>query len=69
MVFQQKDNIMGWCQGTYLANEIYLIIREFIPKDKRKEISRKIYEKFCDEDADGWCGETKLEKDMETSDL
>ena len=45
---------MGWCSGSELAENIYNEIRKFIPEHKRKEIAKKIYDEFCNYDADDW---------------
>jgi hypothetical protein len=55
--------IMGWCSGSYLADDIYNIVRKYIPKNKRKEIANKIYDMFCDQDADSWKEDMNIIKD------
>ena len=56
---------MGWCSGTELAIEVWNIIGEFVPKNKRKKIAKKIYNLFCDYDADCWDGDSQLERDAQ----
>lgn len=45
---------MGWCSGSYIAEDMWDIVREFIPIDKKPEVAKKIVDRFCDEDADDW---------------
>lgn len=45
---------MGWCNGSYLAEDIWDKFREFIPEDKKEQFAYWLYDKFCDEDADDW---------------
>ena len=56
---------MGWASGSYLAEDIYVIIRNFIPEEVRKEVATKVYERFCEEHADDWDHDTILMQDME----
>lgn len=43
---------MGWATGSYIAEEVWGIVREFIPIRKRKVVARDIIEVFENEDAD-----------------
>ena len=45
---------MGWCSGSYLAEEIWDEIKIYIPEDKLQETAFMIYDKFSDMDADDW---------------
>jgi len=54
---------MGWSSGVDLACDTYDLVRKFIPKEKRKKIARKIHELFLQYDADGWDGNSHIEKD------
>lgn len=45
---------MGWCNGSYLAEDIWQLIKEYLPEDKKPEIAKEIYNLFCDMDADDW---------------
>lgn len=54
---------MGWSSGSTLGEEIYCLVRKYIPVKKRKLIASKIYDLLCDQDADDWEGTSKLEKD------
>ena len=54
---------MGWCSGTDMAIELWDDIKEHVVKDKKQEVAKKIYDKFCDHDADAWDGTSDLEKD------
>lgn len=46
---------MGWASGSYLAEDIWYSIEEYIPKKKRQEVAKIIVDKFQSEDADDWC--------------
>lgn len=54
---------MGWSSGSYLAEDIYVKIRKYIPKNKREEIASFIYDKFRDLDADDWDDSMLIIKD------
>ena len=56
---------MGWSSGTGLACEVYDIVRKHIPEKNRKKIATKIYDLFCDNDADDWDGTSDIEKDAD----
>jgi len=43
---------MGWAGGARLAEEVWDIVRGFIPKEKRTETAIRIIEAFRDEDWD-----------------
>lgn len=45
---------MGWSRGSYLAEEIWKEIKDFLPSDKKDKLAVKIYNAFCDMDADDW---------------
>lgn len=45
---------MGWCSGSIMANDVWNIVREHVPEDKRSELARKIIEVFRGGDADCW---------------
>lgn len=54
---------MGWSGGSSLAEDVYLLVRKHIPLNKRQQIAEKIYDLFCDLDADDWDGSSTIEKD------
>jgi hypothetical protein len=54
---------MGWYSGSYLAADIYKLVRKHIPEDKRKAIAGKIIDRFEQEDADDWDSGSLLCKD------
>lgn len=56
---------MGWAAGSGLADEVWGIVREFVPPHKRKAIAREIIEIFEGEDADDWCGDMLIEEDAD----
>lgn len=45
---------MGWASGSQLADEVWGIVREFVPHHKRRTIAREIIDVFENEDADAW---------------
>ena len=48
---------MGWVSGSYLAEEIWKEIKDILPNDKKEQLAVKIYNAFCDADADDWAFE------------
>ena len=54
---------MGWARGSGIAEEIWGIVREFIPVRKRELVANDIIEVFEDEDADDWDGTSLIEED------
>lgn len=55
---------MGWCAIEF-CNDIYLIVKDEVAKKKQKEIAKKIYERFLEEDMDDCCGDSEIEKILE----
>ena len=45
---------MGWCEGSYIANDIWKLVKDFVPENQRQQIARAIVDRFEDEDADCW---------------
>ena len=45
---------MGWCRGSYIANDIFVKGSENMPESKKNEFAQMIYDVFCDQDADCW---------------
>lgn len=43
---------MGWSGGSEIASEVWDIVKEFIPKKKRKVIAKQIVNLFEDNDCD-----------------
>ena len=54
---------MGWCSGTEMSIQIYDLVREYIPEEKRKDVSKILLKMFMDADADCYEGESDLERD------
>lgn len=48
----EEDVIMGWCGGASIAEEVWLLVREFVPTKDRKNIAQEIINIFRDRDAD-----------------
>lgn len=34
---------MGWCNGSYIAEDVWNLVREYIPEEKKQAIARKIW--------------------------
>ena len=56
---------MGWSAGSQLGDELYQLVRHYIPEEDRQEIAIKFYDAVCDLDADDWDGTSQLEVDAE----
>jgi hypothetical protein len=56
---------MGWCSGSYLAEDIFKKIEKYLPMNVKKEIAQKIYDEFCNLDADCWDEEMHIMKFVE----
>lgn len=55
---------MGWASGSYLAVDVWDLVRDEIPEEKRRKLAKKIYDMFRNMDADAWDGDSQLEQDM-----
>jgi len=45
---------MGWSSGEELANDVWNVVKDNIPKNKRQEVSKKIIVLFERYDVDDW---------------
>lgn len=45
---------MGWCNGSHICEKAWLIVRDYVPEDKRVQILAKLIDVFSNEDADCW---------------
>lgn len=43
---------MGWCSGSELAQNVWELVREFIPAAERKRVAKNFIECFEDFDCD-----------------
>ena len=43
---------MGWCAGSEIAEDVWKLVRQHIPFTERREIARRIIDRFEQEDAD-----------------
>jgi hypothetical protein len=43
---------MGWSSGGGLFNEVWGIVREYVPEEKRAEVCAHVIDKFTDMDWD-----------------
>ena len=45
---------MGWSSGSTLADDIWKELKPILNKKEQKQISKFLYNKFCEYDADDW---------------
>jgi hypothetical protein len=58
---------MGWCSGSWLADDVWKVVKKYIPEKDKKRIARKIVDLFNGHDADDWCS---VENDLyKTADI
>lgn len=50
---------MGWASGSGLAEDVWDIVRPYVPKGDRTEVALKIFRLFESRDADDWCFEPR----------
>lgn len=43
---------MGWASGSELADNLWFMLRKYVPADKRKDVARKFIAHFEDYDCD-----------------
>ena len=43
---------MGWCSGSEIAEDVWTVVRRFIPTGSRQQVARKIVDIFENNDAD-----------------
>jgi hypothetical protein len=62
---------VGWSAGSELADDVWSLVREFIPPSARKRVAREVIGKFEDHDADDWGYGRLIEEDadLESGDL
>jgi hypothetical protein len=53
---------MGWSSGSQLADDVYELVSKYIPEEDKKKVAKKMYDLFCNHDADDWC-DSQLKKD------
>lgn len=53
---------MGWSAGSWLAIDIWKLVKSYIQEDQKQKIAKAIINKFKEEDADEWYGDSDLEK-------
>ena len=54
---------MGWAAGSVIANDVWQIVRNYIPEHERKDVAEKIIRIFKDEDADDWSSDQLIYED------
>ena len=57
---------MGWCTGSYIANDVWNLVRDYIPESERKVKAEAIIELFSNYDADCWEEGMNICRDSET---
>lgn len=43
---------MGWASGSEIADDIWLLVRKYIPKKDRKKVAKKVIDIFESKDCD-----------------
>ena len=56
---------MGWASGSYLGQDLWDEIRNFVPKNNHKKVAKIIYNMCNDMDADDWDVNSNLIKDAD----
>jgi len=51
---------MGWSRGSYLADDVWNLVKPHIDPSKQRTVARELLQKFCDYDADDWYGRQLL---------
>ena len=51
---------MGWAGGSALAEDIWLLVERYIPKNQKKRVARSLITVFEDEDCDTITEATQL---------
>ncbi len=54
---------MGWASGSILAEEIWDLFYEFVPKRRRQDVARELVELFEGHDCDTLQGAEELWRD------
>ncbi len=53
---------MGWCSGSYLADDVWKIVKKHIPKSEQQKVAKKIVELFNEHDADCWGPDIEIDR-------
>lgn len=48
---------MGWATGSEIAEDIWFNLKDDLNEEQQKRLSKYLYNKFCDYDADDWTWE------------
>lgn len=59
---------MGWASGSELAEDVWTLMRQYVPGKKRQRIARKLIDIFEDRDADTMYEAEQLWKDANLED-
>ena len=43
---------MGWAGGSAIAEDVWLLVRDYVPVTKRKAVALKVIDRFEDDDTD-----------------
>ena len=49
-----KEESMGWCTGSQIAEELWAKIKQYVPPDKQQELAKYVVDHFSAYDADCW---------------
>lgn len=54
---------MGWASGSGLAEDAWLLVREYVPADRRRDVALDFLRLFEEQDADAWGLDDSLIRD------
>ena len=57
---------MGWNTGSAIAEDVWTLVRKFIPSEVRPDIARKVIDRFEDADCDTMNEAEQLTRDADT---
>lgn len=59
---------MGWASGSEIAENVWRVVRKYVPQEKRERVSNEIIDIFENEDADTMSEAETLWKDSHRMD-
>lgn len=54
---------MGWASGSALADDVWALFRDYVPKKYREHAARELIDLFEDNDCDTMCECEQLQED------
>jgi len=51
---------MGWASGSYLADDVWALVKPHIDPAEQQEVAKELIRAFCGADADDWCDQRLL---------